>query len=470
MRQLLNVLGADALGKIVLFAMSPILATLARPDEFGSYMLLQAYWSVVMLAQFGGADCALPLRAADSAEDRDQVFAGCSTIAYRALPLVWGAMALFVVSTRPGGALSPLEYALYLSGLLPAGFAIWQLYLLRFARRSSEFAIGTLALRTAAPLAAVIAMAIWPVTSQRLDVFLVALAIGYALAAGCSWWLRRSSLPRPLQCVAPDRLRLYFRTGAVLLPGSLAYAAIWASDRIVANALLGPTAAGIIGVAALFGSTVLLLKVWLGLIWDPLVVEWAGKGAQPALAARIRRGFDWATIGFLSVATLGVIWAPMVVRFIYPAELAVAADLLLWYFAAAGIAGIGGIASATTLIARNPHAHLAVQLVALGACVLTMVVAVPRLSLHGIAAGILAAEVTILCGWLYLAIWRFRNLPLRVGHLFAAFSAFGSIAWGCTSFSAGGMTIEVLSTLLLILVAASFCYRLSARRDREVFA
>jgi O-antigen/teichoic acid export membrane protein len=421
----------------------------------------------MMLAQFGGADWALPLKAGEPGADRTAVFSLCTAIALRALPIVWGISALMVVLSRPGGSLTITQYGLFMAGLLPAGYAAWQLFVLRYARRSDEFAAGTLSLKTVAPAAALTAALVWPITDQRMSVFLSVSLAAYFMAAVYVHRLRNSVLTLHQPAAGGSPMRPFLATGLTLLPGGLAYTAIWSADRIVANALWGPEAAGIVGVAALLGSSVLLLKVWLALLWEPLVVEWSGKALGDALTARIQRGFDWTALSFLSAATLGVIWGPWVIVVLYPSDLAPATGLLPWYFAAACVSGIAGIASATILLARAPRVQLAVQLTALVVCVMTMMIATPRLGLEGVVAGVLAAELTLISTWLYLGRYHFKNLPLRLDRLSVMGAAFGFIGIGCSQLRSHGILVEITATMFVALVASAIAFGLTSQH-REV--
>jgi O-antigen/teichoic acid export membrane protein len=462
-----GVVGTDALGKVVAFAVSPILASMLRPDAFGAYVLLQAIWAVVMLAQFGGADWALPLRAGEAGPDgRDEAFAGCNKIASRVLPFIWLMATLLVLAIRPGDALTAAEYALFMGGLLPAGYAAWQLYLLRFARHSTDFAKGPLCLKTVAPLVALAAAVVWPAPDQRLVVFLAVGIASYSAVAFYTFRLRRAALHLESVNVAPGRMRQLVVTGLTLIPGGLAYAALWSMDRIVANAMWGPAAAGIVGVAALLGSTVLIMKVWLSLIWDPLVVEWSGGQLGTALIVRIQRAFDWTALCFLAAATYGVIWGPWVVTLLYPQELSGATDLLPWYFMTAAVSGIAGIASATILLARAPRAHLATQITALCAYALTVAIAAPLVGVVAVVAGLLAAEVTILLSWLFLGSFYFRNLPLRLHKLAAMTAVFAVIGYACQGFRGRGFAVEVAATAVAAAIFA-LCSSGLARIDRQ---
>lgn len=103
------------------------------------------------------------------------------------------------------------------------------------------------------------------------------------------------------------------RFGVLLVPGELAAVAIWFSDRIVLERLLGLEAVGRYQVAYTLGSILLMLAMGVSQAWAPLLYG-ASAAERPALAARSRAAL--LRLGGYGAAALALAAPPVLVLLI----------------------------------------------------------------------------------------------------------------------------------------------------------
>jgi O-antigen/teichoic acid export membrane protein len=105
------------------------------------------------------------------------------------------------------------------------------------------------------------------------------------------------------------------RFGLLLVPGELAAVAIWFSDRIVLERLLGLEAVGRYQVAYTLGSVLLMLAMGVSQAWAPAVYA-ATQAERPVVAEETRRLL--LSVGGYAVAAMALAAPPVLVTLIPP--------------------------------------------------------------------------------------------------------------------------------------------------------
>ena len=410
MKTILCVIGSDLLAKVVVLASSPMLSYALSESDFATFIVLQSVLALTALVQFGGADLSLGINASDPQKNRDEVFAGCTHLAMISLGIVWtlvGALLLYLGATL--GISKPVALLL-VAAMFPLSVGAWHIYVLRIARENIVFAIATLALKFAPFLLALLAAVLWRAADVRLQVYFAALFIAVLCAALFVVGWRRRRVPFP-STVGPNGIWPYLSTGVITLPASLAYACIWTLDKPLTRLLWDDAAVGSIGVAALLGATILLLRGWLSLLWEPVIIEMSHNDDE-RLMSRAQTVFDTVVMLFAGAAVIGILLGPDLIDLLYPNSLNAAKSLVGIYFLAAAFAGINSVLSATILIAQAPKAQLVNMLVAVTLFFLLFWQLQDVANVFAAPWAIIGAELWILAFYSYLGRSRFRNLPL----------------------------------------------------------
>jgi O-antigen/teichoic acid export membrane protein len=411
LKRSLFVIGSDLSAKTVVIASSPLLAYALSVEDFATFIVLQSIMALSTIIQFGGADLSLSIHASDPKNERGDVFASCTKIAFMSLGIVFITIGVVLYSFGEMLGISNQSAILFVAGMIPLSIGVWYIYLMRIAQKNTVFALSTLVLKFAPFIPAISIAIFWSNIEERLHVYLIILMFALVIAA---------IIVRKIQmriCIIPmsnevRNMRRFLITGITVLPGSLAYACVWTLDKPLARIIWGDTAVGALGIAALLGSTILLLRGWLTLLWEPVIIELSHNNDPKRLMVQLQVVFEIVVISITGAAAIGILWAPNVINIFYPDQMGIAKEIVVYYFIAAALAGINTILSATILISRSAIAQLLNMIFALCIFIAIYLVLGEQIGLKVMPIAIIGAELWILIFYTYLGQIRFKNLEV----------------------------------------------------------
>jgi len=428
-------LTTDVVVRAILFVMSPVLTRLLTPAQYGGYSLLLSIAAVAALIQYTGMDAAFPFFRGRISSEREEgeVAATATTMA------TVGCVAVTLVALASFGTswlerltrLRTAELLTFALGLLPLGLLNWYLYVFRYRHETASFVRVNVIGLVVGPLAALPLMYTAP-ADRRLLVLLATTIAAQVIAIALAFREARAvRIPlyghgffsRPLA-------RKMLAYGGRLVPAFVLYAICFHSGRFLLGWLSGPDAVSILAVAVTISSIALIVRTWFSFFWDPHLADWVTQKQPMDYLPRLQAAIPLLATAFFLIAALGAFWSDLVIRLLYPASYAPAAELIPWLLFAGGFAALSTVAIGTTLIASNPRYHLPVYTAALAIQIAVSVKLIPTMGGMGAVIAMVAGEVFILCAWVVIGRWMLRNLALNwtVAAMQAVLAAV-AIAW-----------------------------------------
>ena len=456
--------GADLLGRSIGLLTSPITTHLLTPKQYGASPLLAAVWALVALAQFGGMDWAYPFFRAQDTEERNRgkILATASFVATVSALTIWAAFFL-VASVGPWlegyAAVDKRELVLFLLGLGPATLTGWYLYALRFMHQALPYARVILLGRVASVVAGLPLLMV-VVQKERLAVMFAVSFVVQLFAWGWALWeLRRvGAWPYMWNLFEPDLARKMLRYGFFLIPGGLVYSASAVADRLLVGWFSGPEEVAILALSISLGSSVLMMKNWLALVWDPQLVEWISTKDSQIYRPKLQAGFLGLSAIFFSLTCLSAVWSDWIIHLLYPSFYARTIRLVPILIFAGSCSVLSLVAVATTMIANSPKYHLPIYA---GGLLINLVVGVstiPKVGALGAVLGTAASEVFILFAWGLLGRVVLKNLFLdwSVPSVLGAFSIIFVAFYQPGMLLQSQAMLERLGVTTLLLASASY--------------
>ncbi len=452
---------ADVLGAAVTLLTSPITTRLLTPEQFGAQPLLDAVWGVIALAQYGGADWALPFFRARPGSDPAQVTASSSRLAVVSLLMVTSLFAGIALTTPWLAAMAGVstgELACYLGSILPLSWAQWHLYILRYEQQALAYTRTALLRRVAAPVLGIPLLLLVP-ASDRLAWWLA--IAGISGGAALCWSFRELSRlgihPYEARRGSGQLAREMVSYGMVLVPAGAVYSLITVTDRLLVGYLAGPAQVAILSLSVGIGSILLMMKRWFMLAFDPVMADWIAHDEPGEYTAKIDRAVVMLALIFIPPALLIDIWVDPLVTLLYPLSYAPMKQLIPLTVLGAAISVFSLLGVATTLVRQSRFAHLPIYTASLAVNVAVCLLLIPSFGAAGAVAGTVAAEAVILASWIVLGRWIFRNLPVRWsragGPLLLLAAATGAIEAG--QLPLGGLAGRVAWSLAVLAGTAA---------------
>lgn len=417
-RSLLTYGLADLISKSIGLITSPISTRLFTVSQYGAGPLLSAVWAPFALIQYGGFDWAYSFLLAQGQinDDRKKLIATASFFAYFSLLIVWLLFLIVAFSSNwltNYAAITNSELIFFALGLLPAGLIYWLCYLLRFLHRADSYVRISLLGRI---LPVIIVLPILPFFSQD-NRLLVSLALGWIISGLAFFYAlyevrRIGEWPFTISFVSFKQASVMFRYSFALFPGSVAYALIVITDRLLIGYYLGPEAVAIFTIAVAIGSIGAMVVSWFGLAFDPHLLNWVASGNIKYYLPRLNLLAIIIAWFFGSLAAFAAIWSGLIIDLIYPKAYAGSAPLVPFLIFAAGLTGLSRIGVATVLVSQKPGYYSITQFIALGINITLGIVFIPLIGIIGAAISTIVAELIILFCWIYIGRIHSRNLEI----------------------------------------------------------
>jgi O-antigen/teichoic acid export membrane protein len=397
--------GGVALQILVQALSLPLLTRLLEPEEYGlvaTALVVGNLLAVMVDVGLARTVTRAYFRGPDGSADASALVAGGLAVV-----TALSGVALLTAALWGGWLGANNAGVVHAATLLAAAMAARGLVLglLRAAQRVKAYLLVMVLSTSGAQLVALLAAAVW---GSALS-YVLGLGVGALAAAILGVALVRPRLGGrrgPLWSWAG-------RFGLLLVPGELAGVAIWFSDRIVLERLLGLEAVGRYQVAYTLGSVLLMLAMGASQAWAPVVY---GAADAPAAAERTLRAL--LNVGGYGVAALALAAPPVLIGLI-PSE-----------YRPAGLFAVTALVALCVLplIAQQGAAHLltgadragVLAVVAVVAAVLNVAATlalVPAMGLLGAAVATLltyvvwAAVLTRAASRLAGGCFRFRPVP-----------------------------------------------------------
>lgn len=288
--------------QIVVQALSlPVLTRLLEPSEYGAVataLVIGNLLAVVVDLGLSRAVTRAWFRGPDGPNEAKALvvlgllLVAAASLTAAATAAVWGGWA---------GDLVLLRLAVLLAAAMAARNLL--LGLLRAQGRARPYVLVMVLSTSGAQVLGLVAA----VAGRSAFSYVCGLAAGSALAALLGLALVRPQL-RPLR-----RRALWAwgaRFGLLLVPGELAAVAIWFSDRLVVERLLGLEAVGRYQVAYTVGSVLLMLAMGVSQAWGPVI--YAAEGGERSRVAQ-ETGAPLLAVGGLAAAALALAAPPLLV-------------------------------------------------------------------------------------------------------------------------------------------------------------
>jgi O-antigen/teichoic acid export membrane protein len=296
---------------VVSTVVSPVLAHVLGPTEFGSLASAIALFQVLTILSLLGLDQALVLQRAEDGNDkaaRGLVAVGIALALVVAL-LVWVSSPLWLEAFGFGD--HPLLVVAVILWTAPAASVQVMLSLLLAEDRLRPFSIISSTAALGGPLVGLVFL-----------VFIHADAVTYAWGGVVSQFTAMAIaliVSRPsLRGLVEWRITWRaMKLGLPLALGSLAYFVLNAGDRVVIQSLLGPAEVGRYQVAYIVGSTVILMLTFTSSAWTPRFAALRDERARFALATETRDELYRLLVPVIIGITFG---APMVLMIVAPAS------------------------------------------------------------------------------------------------------------------------------------------------------
>jgi O-antigen/teichoic acid export membrane protein len=208
--------------------------------------------------------------------------------------------------------------------------------------------------------------------------------------------------------------------GLTAVPGALLYATTYNADRVLTGFFLHASDVAVLSLALSMSATILVLKQWFAMVWEPYVARWIASEAPTSYVPRLRAAV-WCILVFSVWAMLcSAVWADVAIGLLFPPSYLPASRLVPIIVLTGALGSLSSVAVATAIIGRTARFHVVVNAVGLIVNVAVACYALPRFGMVGAVLGAVAGELAILAGWAAVGNRVLKNLPLSWGVPFLA--------------------------------------------------
>lgn len=235
---------ADVIGKAMALITSPFMTRLLTLEEYGSFGLLSAVWTLVALFQFGGMDTSYQLFRVKETDGQERILTTATFVATLSTFVTWGLFAIAAFSgpwLKNYAKVSHSQLGWYLLGLIPTVLISWYLYVLRFQHKPIPFARTNLPSKVISNMILLLLLFLTP-PRNRLTMLFTGIFVTQGLSWSWALWeLKHSDLwPYSKYSFSFDLASKMLRYGVSFIPGAVTYAAVVSVDRLMVGWLAGP--------------------------------------------------------------------------------------------------------------------------------------------------------------------------------------------------------------------------------------
>ena len=403
---------------------SPVLAHLLPPVQFGQLTIALASYQLVMIGSVLGLDQAIELqRIEDGADDRRArgVLAAAVVLALVACG-VW-AVGVPVWSGGLGFGRAPDLALLTLAWAAPGSVVLSVLSLLQAEDRLRRFTVVSLLSTVGGQVTGLALLMLRPHTATTY-VLGCTIAQLVAAAVGLAW-----TRPRWRGLTDRTTLRRALVLGLPLAFAWLGEFTLTIADRFVIERWLGHAEVARYQIAFVLGSAATLVLTFVNRSWQPRLKEVADEDARWRLVTDARDGI----LVLVGYALLGLtVGAPAVLRVVAPPSYDVAGlSPIVFVMALAAIpAAVAGTTSVMLVTVRRSAPAAWATALAVGVKAVLTVASIGPLGLFGVALGTAGAYLAR-AGWLHRA--ASRDFPPRAPSATTARVLAGTVAVAAVS-------------------------------------
>lgn len=416
-KRLASYAGVDILAALLGLLSSPITTRLLSVEQYGAISYIAAVWAPFLVARYAGVDWSYIFFKARKGQDQYVLVAACTKVVCVSTVLVvsvFGAFVWFTDFFRDQQALGQYEIMLFALGVIPVALVDWLLLLLRFAHQASIYAKIAVIQKICVILVALPAMYLVTPEKRLLVYFFVAVIVPVISLLYAIKVMRHSGLqPFAWRLGGFPVIKELLAYGLFLVPGGILYALIAVADRLLLGSMSGVEAVALLALATALSAPITMLKKWVSLVLNPLIVDWVRDFEQAEYTRNLDALLHSLGVFFFPVVVLITIWAKPVVQLLYTENYHLSATLVPVLAFSGVLAVLTLVAISTVLISQNRSATLKINLLALLANIMLAVYLIPRYGAIGAALGTVLAEFLILMIWAALGSLLYKNLVLN---------------------------------------------------------
>lgn len=416
--------GVDVLAALLGLITSPITTRLLSLEQYGAISYIAAVWAPFMVARYAGVDWSFVFFKARKDIDQFELIAACTKVVCVSSVLLVFVFALFVFAFGVFGSTAVIgnaEVLIFAIGLVFVALVDWLLLLLRFAHQASIYAKISVIQKVCVILVALPAMYLVSQEERLLVYFLVA-AVVPAISLLYAVKVMRQSGLQPFAWGSGDfafvkRLLGY---GAFLVPGGVLYALVAVADRLLLGGMSGAEAVALLALATALSAPITMLKKWVSLVLNPLIVDWVRDLDQPGYTRNLEALLHSLSVFFFPVALLVTIWIKPLVQILYTEQYSPTATLVPVLAFSGVLAVLTLVAISTVLVSQDRSLSLKINFLALLVNVGVATYMIPQFGAIGAALGTVFAEFFILMAWAVVGNLVHKNLRLGWLRIFPA--------------------------------------------------
>ena len=409
----------DVFAKLIGLITSPITTRLLTLTQYGAGPLLAAIWSPISLFLYFGMDWAMPyfLAKKEFSDQKIKIISNSTIVSFISILSVWTfffATTFFSDWLRDYVNLTHKEISFYILGLLPAALIYWICFVLRYIFRADSYLKISLFGRILPPL---IILPILPYFAQS-NRLLISWALGFAVSTLALLFalfeiFRVGYWPFNFADFDFKLSKKMANYGLLLVPAGAAYALMVVSDRLLIGYFYGTQYVAIHSIAVSIGSIGAMLVSWFSLAFNPHLSSWISRQDQKEYLPKLQILAPILASIFSFLSIFASIWGKTIVEFLYPPSYSDSSYLVPYIIFGFGLSGLSQIGVASGMIAQKPRYHSVIYWLALFINIFFGLSFIPLYGIQGAIISTLVAESFILFSWIYLGIFRLRNLPIK---------------------------------------------------------
>jgi O-antigen/teichoic acid export membrane protein len=385
----------------------PLLTRVLGTADYGAALVIQHALVLVSLAVSCGLDVAVVALVAEAGDRASGARLGAAGLALRIAVYLLTATAIALFAGPLAAMLLPgmapaAAIQLAAVGLVPTILVVHANQLLQGERRHRTRA--GLDLLYNALLIATLVLAVGVFQAGLAGMFWPPLVAGAALAPAYLY-AARGAWHAPIDRAAIGTL---VRFGLPTVPAGLSLAAMAAAGPLMLNALIGPTEAGLFGIAVTLANAIHLVGVPFQQAWLPFV---HAEHNDPLAHARFGRAVGAATAALAVAACAIALFAPQLLAVFVGSAFRDAAALVPPVVFAVAAGSAAPVLSVGLGLARMLSTKAAASVLAATMYAAALLVVVPRAGGRGAAFLLLITETGLAVALTFLA-WRKARLPM----------------------------------------------------------
>lgn len=416
MKRLGSYAGVDILAALLGLLSSPITTRLLTVEQYGAISYIAAVWAPFLVARFAGVDWSYIFFKARKGQDHNMLVVGCTKIVCVSTVLVVAVFGTFVWFTdffREQDVLGRYEVVLFALSVIPVALVDWLLLLLRFSHQASIYAKIAVIQKVCVILVALPAMYLVTPERRLLAYFFVAAVVPVLSLLYAVRMMRHSGLqPFSWRLGGLPIIKELLAYGVFLVPGGILYALIAVADRLLLGTMSGVEAVALLALATALSAPITMLKKWVSLVLNPLIVDWIRDLDQTEYTRNLDALLHGLGVCFFPIVLMITIWAKPVVQILYTENYHLSATLVPVLAFSGVMAVLTLVAISTVLVSQNRSATLKINLLALLANILLSIYLIPKYGAIGAALGTVLAEFIILMAWAVVGSLLHKNLVL----------------------------------------------------------